>query len=119
DASVHDALYAGLDLLPDELRRVAHRDREAVQLGDPGLAVVETDLDELELELLAFLDRRLGRELLRGTLGDHLEVVDRHALAALDEEASLRDGLDLREPRRARPDQHRGDVRVQRNLEGL
>ena len=80
---------------------------------------MQADFDELQLELLALLHRRLGSELLRRALGEHLEVVDRRGLSSFEDEPALRRGLDLGEPLGAGPDQHRGDVGFQGDLEGL
>ena len=80
---------------------------------------MEPDLDELHLELGAFLDRGLRRELLELALGEDVEVVGVDLLLRDEEEATLRLGLELREARRGRPDEHRGDLGVQLHAVGL
>ena len=62
--AVEHAVDARVHRLADELRGAAPRRRRAVELRDRSVRVVEPDLDELQLELGALLDRRLRGELL-------------------------------------------------------
>src|SRR5581483_3185549 len=119
DDSVEHALHAGLHLLADELGCIADADEIAVELRDAGVAVVQADLDERDLDPVALLDRALRSEpLLRPLLEDD-EVVGRYALLPDDEETALRLRLDRREERRSRSDQPFRDVGVQLDAEGL
>ena len=56
---------------------------------------MEAELAELQLELLADLDRRLGRELLDRALAEHAEVVEMDVVEPDEEEALLRQLLEL------------------------
>ena len=117
--AVEDALDPHLRLLADERSAAADADGEPVELADPRVHVVEADLDELQLDLLAFAGRAFWREALVGAFAEHLEVVGRHALARLDQEPTLRLLLDLGETRGARPDQDARDLCVELELECL
>ena len=88
-------------LLADELGGVAHDDVDVVDLADSGVRVVQPDLAELHLDVLADLDRHLRRELLERSLVEHLEVVEMLALLADEEEPALRRLLELAQPRAA------------------
>ena len=74
--AVEHALDANLDLLADELRRFGDADVEAVDLADARAGVVPVDLDELQLQLCALLDRRRRREVFELALGEHDEVIE-------------------------------------------
>ena len=88
-----------MDLLADELGRLGDDDLESLDLADAGRGVVEADLAELQLELLAHLDRRGRGELLDGALLEHAHVVEMDVVDPDEEEPPLRDLLELLEPR--------------------
>ena len=90
-----------------------------VQLADAGVRVVEADLAEPQVELLADLDRARGGELLDRALLEHAQVVERHVGGADEEEAALGDLLELLQTRGVGPDEQRGDLGVELDLEGL
>src|SRR4029077_8832988 len=79
----------------DELRRVADDDVEAVELPNGRARVVAIDLDELELELGALRHRRRRGQVGELALGDDDEVVEVHVRLPLEEEAPLRQRLEL------------------------
>src|SRR5581483_6556280 len=85
DALEHRA-DARLDLLPDEAGGARDDDVEALHLADAGVRVVEADLAELELELLAGLDRRLRREAGDVAAVEQAEVVEVDVLEPDEEE---------------------------------
>jgi hypothetical protein len=69
----------GFDLLPDELRRSGDDDLVvAVELADTRRRIVEPDLDELELDLGVFRDRRGRAKRVELPLTDDVEVVEMH-----------------------------------------
>ena len=105
--------------LPTSLAASATTTSNPLTLPDAGAGVVQADLAELELELLADLDRRRRRELLDGALVEHAHVVEVDILDADEEEAALGDLFELLEPRAVRADEQLGDLRVQLDLEGL
>src|SRR5438105_3483237 len=117
--AVESPLDANLHLLADEARGPRDGDVVAVHLPHGRGRIVEPDLDQLELQLRAFLDRNLRRELLELALGEHDEVVGMDVLLRHDEEAAFRLLLELDEPQTARTDQHGGHLRVQLDAEGL
>src|SRR5262249_60981468 len=65
------------------------------------------------------LDVSLRCDVRELALSIDLEVVERRAGLALEEEAPLGERLDLGQSRRARPDQMRGDVRLDLDAERL
>ena len=105
--------------LPTSFGGVGDDDVVAVDLADARMRVVEADLAELQLELLADLDRRAGRQLLDRALLEHAEVVEMDVLDPDEEEAPLRQLLELAQPRAAGPDEQRRDLRVHLDLERL
>src|SRR5581483_3873442 len=118
DALEHRA-DARLDLLPDEAGGARDDDVEALHLADAGVRVVEADLAELELELLAGLDRRLRREAGDVAAVEQAEVVEVDVLEPDEEEGPLRDLLELAQPRAARAGDDRRDPGVELHLERL
>src|SRR5581483_10247948 len=109
----------GLHLLADELRGVRDGDVDAVELRDPGVRVVQPDLAELQLELLADLDRQRRGDLLERPLRQHPEVVEVLALLADEEEAALRRLLQLAQPDARGADDEGRDLRRDLHLERL
>src|SRR5437764_13722693 len=84
------------DLLADELGGAGNRDVETVDLADARTGVVEADLHELDLELVALGHRRGRRELFAFALPEHDEVVEVHVVLATNEvEAAPRLLLEL------------------------
>ena len=77
------------------------------------------DLDELELDLGALGDRRLGLQVGELALGEHGGVVGVDALLRDEEEALLRRLLDLGEARAAGAEQERGGPRADLDPERL
>ena len=94
----------------------------AVELAHAGRRVVEADLDELQLDRRALLDRRVGSHRLELALREDLEVVEMD-MAVLgrghEEEAAPRRRLDALEPRPSGADEERQDTRMHRDLERL
>ena len=77
---------------------------------------MEADLDELQLDLGALLDRRRRREVGAPPLGEHLEVVGVDVpLGGNEVEPASRRVLDRREPRAARTGEERERPRVERD----
>ena len=69
------------------------------------------DLDELELQLGALFHRRRGRQVDELALGDDDEVVEMHVRLRLEEEAPLRQRLELDQAPRAGADERGRDRR--------
>ena len=94
----------------------------AVDLAHAGRRVVEADLDELQLDRRALLDRCVGSHRLELALREDLEVVEMHMAVfgrGHEEEASPRRRLDALESRPSVADEERQDTRVHRDLERL
>src|SRR5581483_4639116 len=86
-------------LLADELRGAADGDVDVADLAGARLRVVQADLAELQLDLLADLDRELRRDLLERALLEHDEVVEVRTLLADKEEPAAGRVFELAEPR--------------------
>ncbi len=85
--------------------------------ADGRRAVVEVDLDELQLELRALVERGRGRQVVAAALGEHLEVVDVRMARGGDEvEPPTRRLLERREPRPARAREERQRTRMDGDL---
>src|SRR5205823_12025732 len=117
--AVEHALDPHLDLLADEPGSVAYADREAVELADGRRAVVAVDLQELDLQLGSLGHRRLRREVRELALAEDDEVVEVQAVLALEEEAALRQRLQLDEPPRGGPYERTRDRCRDLDAEGL
>ena len=108
-----------LSFLPTSLRGVGDDDLVALHLPNARPSVVEADLAELQLELLADLDRRVGRELLDRALLEQTHVVEVDVLDPDEEEPALGQLLELLETRAVGPDEQADDLRADLDLEGL
>ena len=82
-------------LLAYELGRAGHADVEALDLGDTRIGIVEADLDELDLGLVTFADRRRRRQLVALAFLEHDEVVEVRVFLADEVEAASRLLLEL------------------------
>ena len=80
---------------------------------------MQSELDELQLDLGALGDRRSAAQVGELALGEHGGVVGVDALLRREEEALLRGLLDLGEPRAARAEQERQRLRVDLDPERL
>jgi len=97
----------------------ARHDAALIETNDVNALETLNPLRKLEPDLGALLDRRLGRDVDEFAFLAHLEVVDRHARLALEEEAALGKGLDLGQASRAGADQVRNDVLLELHAERL
>ena len=106
--------------MPTSFAALGDDDVEALVLADRRRAVVQVDLDELQLELRALLERGRGRQVVAAALGEHLEVVDVGMARGRDEvEPPPRRLLERREPRAAGAREERQRPRVDGDLVGL
>src|SRR5207247_3759633 len=115
----HHGADPDLDLLADERRRSGDDDIEVLYLADAGVRIVQPDLAELQLELLADLHRRLRLETGDVAAIEHAEVVEVHVLDPDEEEVPLRQLLELAQARPGRARDDRRDARIQLDLECL
>src|SRR5215216_1511315 len=115
---VDDPLDPHLDALPDHGRGIRHADRQLAVLGDACAAIVEPDLDELDLALLALLERALGLQLGDGPSLELLEVVSGDVFPPGDEEPPARPLLDRLQPGGCGTDQDRRNVGVEFDSKG-
>src|SRR5581483_2477966 len=106
-------------LLADELRGTADGDVDVADLAGARLRVVQADLAELQLDLLADLDRELRRDLLERALLEHDEVVEVRTLLADKEEPAAGRVFELAEPRAGGAGDEPRDPRRDLDLERL
>ena len=116
---VEHTLDLHLDLLADLLRSIRDGDVESVELADTRVGVVQPDLDELQLDLGAFRNRRRRRKLLALPFREHEEVIEMRVRLRLQVEAAPRLLLQLLQARCARPDQDGRDLRGDLDAVGL